>query len=282
MILLRNILVSLTMTTLIWGCQNAQTEAKEISEKKEAMIEFDDKHTFAEPNEAVITHLNWKAKVDFETKIITATAAYDIKTSEQAKQIILDTKDSLVVIAVRVDGSPAKFKIGEEDEFLGAPLTIEITNKTSRIEIDYKTNPKASAVQWLSPQQTANKEAPFLFTQSQAILARSWFPIQDGPGIRFTYNAEVTVPEGMIALMSAENPTKKNETGVYTFNMKQPVPAYLMALTIGDVDYKKLGAHTGIYAESSLMEKAAYEFAEMEDMLVAAEKLYGKIPMGSL
>ena len=270
------LILTITLLTGLTSCNTDKPVKQEKEEVKETMMKFEDKHTYAKPQEAVITHLDWKANVDFETKTITATAIYKIKTTESASKIIFDTKDSLAISAVRVDGKPAKFEIGATDEFLGAPLTVELTKAAKQVEIDYKTNPNAAAVQWLSPQQTANKTTPFLFTQSQAILARSWFPIQDGPGIRFTYEAEVTVPKGMIALMSAENPTEKNETGTYNFSMKQPVPAYLMALTIGDVDYRKLGAHTGIYAESSLMEKAAYEFAEMEDMLVAAEKLYGK------
>lgn len=268
-------LLALSVLTLN-ACKSESKKEESTEKAAEEMIQFDDKHTFAIPSEAVIKHLDWKANVDFESKVITATATYKIETSSNATKIVFDTKDSLEVSAVRVDGQDAEFSYGTYDEFLGTPLTVQITSDAKEVAIDYKTNPNASAVQWLSPQQTANKTAAFLFTQSQAILARSWFPIQDGPGIRFTYNAEVTVPAGMIALMSAENPTAKNENGVYNFAMKQPVPAYLMALTIGDVEYKKLGDHTGIYAESSLMEAAAYEFAEMEDMLVAAEKLYGK------
>lgn len=268
-------LLALSVLTLN-ACKSESKKEESTEKAAEEMIQFDDKHTFAIPSEAVIKHLDWKANVDFESKVIIATATYKIETSSNATKIVFDTKDSLDVSAVRVDGQDAEFSFGTYDEFLGTPLTVQISSTAKEVSIDYKTNPSASAVQWLSPQQTANKTAPFLFTQSQAILARSWFPIQDGPGIRFTYNAEVTVPAGMIALMSAENPTAKNENGVYNFAMKQPVPAYLMALTIGDVEYKKLGDHTGIYAESSLMEAAAYEFAEMEDMLVAAEKLYGK------
>ncbi len=258
------------------GCNTKQSEKKVESKKEETVVTFDDKHTYAEPSIAKITHLEWDADVDFDSKTISATATYDVEVSENATEIIFDTKDSLQVKSVMVDGQATNFKMGTPDKFLGTPLIVEISPTAKKVAIEYSTSPNASAVQWLSPQQTANKTAPFLFTQSQAILARSWFPIQDGPGIRFTYNAKVKVPAGMLALMSAENPTAKSDDGSYSFSMKQPVPAYLMALTIGDVEYKKLGDHTGIYAESSLMEKAAYEFAEMEDMLVAAEKLYGK------
>ena len=94
-------------------------------------------------------------------------------------------------------------------------------------------------MQWLTPQQTAGKAQPFLFTQGQAILSRTWFPCQDSPGIRFTYNAKVTVPKNLLAVMSAENPVAKNDSGLYSFKMPQPVPAYLVALSVGDIEFKK-------------------------------------------
>ena len=109
-------------------------------------------------------------------------------------------------------------------------MPIEITAGTKRVVIEYQTSPEAEALQWLVPAQTADKTSPFLFTQSQAILARSWLPIQDSPGVRFTYRAEVSVPQGLLALMSAANPTTTNNTGSYQLDMKQRIPAYLMVL----------------------------------------------------
>ena len=148
-------------------------------------------------------------------------------------------------------------------------------NLPIRSYVEYKTTQGAEALQWLEIQQTADKTHPFLFTQSQAILARTWIPIQDGPGMRFTYSAQVTVPQGMMALMSAENPTELAEDGVYRFKMKQAIPAYLMALAVGNIQFESIGDRTGVYAEPSVLKKAVYEFGEMDEMLVAAEKLYG-------
>ncbi len=268
---------AITASLLLFSCNNdSSTSTTETTEKEEMTPKYvNDPHSYAEPNEAIVKHLNWTAMVDFENKQILGTANWDIETSKKATKIVFDVY-GLTVNSVNVDGKEAAFTIGEFDEELGSPLSITIEAGAKMVSIDYKTGDQAKALQWLDPSQTAGKEIPFLFTQSQAILARTWIPCQDGPGVRYTYNAEVTVPKGMLALMSADNPQKKNETGVYSFKMEQPIPSYLMALSAGDIIFKAISERTGVYAEPSVLAKAVYEFEDLENMVQAAEGLYGK------
>jgi leukotriene-A4 hydrolase len=170
--------------------------------------------------------------------------------------------------------------MGKENKFMGQALNVKISPGTSKVNIYYNNSAAAAAVQWLSPQQTAGKKYPFMFTQSQAILARTWIPCQDSPGIRFTYTATVGVPGELLALMSAENPTEKNSKGVYTFRQEQAIPSYLMALAVGDVGFKSIDSRTGVYAEPVTLEQAAYELADMGKMTDAAERIYGPYKWG--
>lgn len=239
-----------------------------------------DVHSYAKPQEAIVKHLNLDIKVDFDQKKISGIAAYDIETFNNAKQIILDTKGLTIDKVTTADDQPLKYALGEEKKYLGKPLAIELNDDTKKILIHYSTSPDAAALQWLNPQQTADKKYPFMFTQSQAILARTWLPCQDGPGVRYTYEATVTVPKELMAAMSAGNPVEKNSTGVYHFKQEKPIPSYLMALTVGDFEFRSLGKNTGVYAEHSMIDKCAYEFADMQEMLEAAEKIYGKYQWG--
>ncbi len=259
----------LSLSLIFFGCSN---ESPKSSKKSQAILEMKratDFHSFSKPDEAIIDHLEWDAIVNFDSRSIEATATYSITSSKDAERIILDIRE-LNILNVQVDGRDASYEIGEERPFIGSPLSININPDSKEISINYSTQPGADAFLWVEG------ENPFLFTQSQAILARTWLPCQDSPGVRFTYNAMVKVPPNLMALMSAENPTTKNDQGYYEFKMDQPIPSYLMALAVGDVEFRSVGEHTGVYATPDLIDAAEYEFSEMEDLLVAAEALYGK------
>ncbi|WP_299458991.1 M1 family metallopeptidase [uncultured Microscilla sp.] len=260
---------------------NTQDTSRTTSITKNMELKSVDVHTFAKAKEAVMTDLALDIKVDFDNKIITGKAIITLDNKAKTDKLYLDTKElGIDKVTIGDDEKEAKFTLESTVEHLGNALVIDISPDTKKVTVYYQTNPQAEALQWLSPQQTAGKKHPFLFTQSQAILARSWVPCQDSPGIRFTYSAKVTVPKDLMALMSAENPTEKNAEGVYNFKMPQPIPAYLLALSVGDLAFGKIGERTGVYAEPSMLDKCTYEFANMEKMLEAAEGIYGKYEWG--
>ncbi len=240
-----------------------------------------DPHTFAEPEKAVVKHLDLDIKVNFDTKQITGKASWSLSNLAKTDHIIFDTKMmEIQKVTVGTDEKETKFSLGNEDAILGKPLSINIRDADTLVNIYYTTSKDAGALQWLEPQQTSGKKLPFLFTQSEPILARSWVPSQDGPGIRFTYDATVTVPKELLAVMSAENPQQKNADGIYHFKQTHPIPSYLLALAVGDIAFKKIDERTGVYAEPAMLEKSAWEFADMGKMVTAAEKIYGPYRWG--
>ena len=240
-----------------------------------------DPHTYAHPAEAVVKHLSLNLHVDMEKHILSGSAKIDFQRADGATQIVLDAHDlTIQKVTENNDTNSLAFKLGEDLKYLGQSLTIDLLPTTKSVTIHYSTSPNALALQWLTAEQTEGKTAPFLFTQSQAILARTWVPIQDSPGIRFTYDATVAVPKNLMAVMSAENPVAKNAEGVYHFKMSKPIPAYLLALAVGDFVFKALDNRSGVYAEPAAIEKAAWEFADMPKMITSAENLYGPYAWG--
>jgi aminopeptidase N len=211
--------------------------------------------------------------VNFETHTIAAVALYTIENLTGTDTIIFDTK-GLSISEVLVDGAPVSVTISPDKAYIGSALYVPIQKNSKEVMITYTTSPYAEALLWV------DGEKPFLFSQSQAILARTWVPCQDSPGVRITYNARVKVPQGLMALMSAENPQSISADGTYSFKMDQPIPSYLMALAVGDVQFRSVGDRTGVYAIPSLIDAAANEFSDMQAMVDAAEKLYGPYVWG--
>ncbi|OAQ37972.1 aminopeptidase [Pedobacter psychrophilus] len=264
---------------ILFACNQDKKKTSSVETVKP--IERKDPHSFSEPDNCVVTHLDLKLNVDFTTQLLKGEATWTINKIGKIDEVIFDAKGlNIEKVTLDEDTKNAFFALGDKDEFLGQPLSVQIQSDTKKIHIFYSTTKNAPALQWLNPQQTAGKKFPYLFTQSEAILARTWIPCQDSPSIRFTYNADITVPKELLALMSAENPQQKNETGVYHFEQKQAIPSYLMALAVGDISFKAIDKRTGVYAEPAVLVKAAYEFADMGKMVSAAEKIYGDYRWG--
>src|SRR5579871_6338616 len=232
-----------------------------------------DVHSASRPGEARVRHLDLDLDVRFDTRTLEGSVrlTFDRTTSNE---LILDTRD-LTIHSVE---NAAGFHLGPAHPALGAPLNIRLapgdgTPRQDWVRVHYSTAPGASGLQWLDPPQTAGKQHPFLYTQSQAIHARSWIPVQDTPSVRVTYTAKVKTPSGLRAVMGAEM------HGDY-FQMDQPIPSYLIALAAGDLAFRAMGPRSGVYAEPSVVERAAEEFSDTEAMISAIEEMYGPYRWG--
>ena len=251
-----------------------------------------DYHSFANVDQFRVTHVELDLRVDLEGKVISGIVALEFKRLDpRATQMILDTKDLMIndvsQKATDVLGATAKnqtiwvsrpFHMEKPDPILGSALVIELPPSRKPVEsirIDYETLATSSALQWLTKKQTACGHKGFLYTQSEPIGTRTWIPLQDTPQVRATYKAKIHTDSDVLAVMSAENDPKAKRNGEYSFVMPQAIPSYLIALAVGDLQFRETGPRTGVYAEKSMVKAAAKEFADTESMIEASEKLFG-------
>jgi aminopeptidase N len=246
-----------------------------------------DDHSYARPQEVRVRNVDLDLTADFQARQLKGTATLKLEPKANAKQVVLDIKDLGIEKVTDASGAPLKYAVGKADAMMGQSLTVELPQGAQTIVVHYHTQKGGTALQWLDPQQTAGKRKPFLFSQGEEINTRTWIPTQDSPAIRQTYSARITVPSDLVAVMSAKRLTPDGEAvpghpsqRTYRFEMDQPVAPYLIALAVGDIGFKEEGKRTGVYAEKAVLDKAAYEFADMEQMLDAAEKLYGPYKWG--
>ncbi|MEA3029143.1 MAG: leukotriene-A4 hydrolase [Sphingomonadales bacterium] len=246
--------------------------------------EAHDASSFARPEIARVTHVALDLDADFAARRMAGTATLDIQAAPGANEIVLDSKGLEIEAVADAAGTPLRWALGTGDEARGRPLTIAI-GAARRIAIRYRSGPDAVALQWLTPEQTAGKRHPYLLSQGEAILNRSWIPTQDSPGIRQTWEARITVPAPLTVVMSGERLTPAGEPAgpgrrAFRFRMTHPVAPYLIAIAAGDIAFRRLGRRTGVWTEPVMVEEAAAELADSEAMVEAAERLYGPYRWG--
>lgn len=245
-----------------------------------------DPNSFARPDLAFITHIHLRLNIDFNRKVLLGKAILDVEKKGATNEVILDNRGLNIFSIINTDnGSSLNYKIEDGTEY-GSKLIIQLPKYTDSIEgnntrykfeIHYETAPDATALQWLTPEQTAGGKHPYLFSQCEAIHARSMLPCQDTPSVKFTYSAEISVSQEMTVLMSAllDKVSHTETTKVYEFHQPIPVPSYLIAIAVGVLVSKKIGPRSTVWAEQEYLERSAYEFAETETMLQIAEEICG-------
>jgi len=238
-----------------------------------------DTHSYSRPAEVRTTHLDLVLNLDFEQKVATGHVVHHLQRLDRKAPFVVDTDDLAIRGVFDEAGEALGYRLANaDDQWLGRALTIDLGPDTRRVRIDYATDPTAEAMQWLSPEQTDGKEHPFLFTQGQAILTRSWIPLQDTPGVRVTWNARITAPDQLRTVMSADY---RKRTGATTrFSMSRPVPSYLIALGCGDLRARPVSGRCAVWAEPGVVNKATRELDDLERMVEACEELFGDYRWG--
>jgi len=239
-----------------------------------------DPYTYARPSEARVTHVHLDLALDFPGKAIAGTAVLDIDRQPAARQVVLDSKGLQILSVSDSAGLPLPFTLGAADPVKGAPLSIALPPGARKVVINYRAAADSESLQWLTPQQTAGKRHPYLFSQGQPILNRSWIPTQDSPGIRQSWSARVTAPEPLKVVMSGDRLTPDGipagpRRRAFHFRMDKPVAPYLIAIAAGDIAFRPLGPRSGVWTEQAVLDEAAAELADTEKMIAAAEALYG-------
>ena len=277
-------ILSILSIALAAACSGAQTERGNVTTSRDRAPQIvEDIHSFARPAEARVTHVALDLTADFTSRTLAGTATLTVERAAGATQIVLDTRDLEIDRVTDASGAELKFALGATDPILGRPLAVTLPAQ-GPIVVRYKTSPTAAALQWLTPSQTAGKKLPYLYSQGQAILTRTWIPTQDSPGIRQTYAARIVAPKDLRAVMSAEHLTpdgvSTGDAKAYEFRLTNPVPPYLIAIAIGELASRPIGPRTAVFTEPSVLDRAANEFADLETMVEKSEPLLGEYRWG--
>ena len=236
-----------------------------------------DPHSYADAEQPSVQLLTLDLQVDFENKALEGSAELQLDRAADGP-VDLDTRDLSIQAVEDAEGQPLQYTLHPSEGFMGARLTVQASGDA--IVIRYRTSPTASALQWLLPAQTDGGALPYMFTQCQAIHARSVTPCQDSPRVRQQMKVKLRVPKALTAVMAAADRGRREdgEWAEHNFFMPQRIPSYLLAFAVGDLASQDVGPRTRIWAEPGVLQAAAWEFGEVDAILGAAEALFGTYP----
>jgi leukotriene-A4 hydrolase len=231
-----------------------------------------DKSSYSNPNEVKVNHIHLDWIIDFDVKIIKGSCLQSCEVIiDSTETVNLDSR-SLSISSVLINKNPVNYKVDEETKALGSKISVTIPSElrskgtTFDLEFIYSQSTDASAVQWLDKEATAGGKYPYVFTQCQAIHARSLLPCQDAPGTKIPYTAKVTAPEWSTVLMSALS-EPSNEKGVFYFKQVIPVSTYLIALAAGNLASREISERSRVWSEPEVVDAALFEFSETEGII---------------
>jgi aminopeptidase N len=235
-----------------------------------------DPHSWCDSDQPRQRHLDLELTVDFAGRALNGTVRIDLDGAAGGP-LDLDGRDLTINSVTDQDGRDIPWQKAESEAVRGDRLRLDLPAGTTSVTLVYATAPGALALGWLEPQQTAGGQHPFMFSQCQPIHARTMVPCQDTPRHRVTYDARITVPAPLRAVMSAANAGEQQDGDrtTWSFAMPQAIPTYLLALAVGNLEGRDLSPRCRVYAEPETVEAAAWEFAETEDMIAKAEHLFG-------
>lgn len=235
--------------------------------------------TFSNPDEVITTHIHLDWKLDFESKTLSGSVKHSVRVVVGGTASADFDSSKLHITSAKIDGESVSVTVGDRHESLGSKVSVEIPSslrsKDSCFDItfEYSTDPEASAVQWLAKEATKGTQYPYVFTQCQAIHARSLLVCQDTPGVKSTYSANVSGPEWCTVLMSALADNTETRKGHSKWTQPVPMPSYLIALAGGNLASREISPRVRVWCEPEGVDAVAFEFSETEEFLSKAEDI---------
>lgn len=245
-----------------------------------------DPNTLSNYNNFRITHTSAALDILFEEQKLKGSVIHSLESisDSESDEIVLDSSH-VQIHSVKAGGKTVKWELLKRIEPYGSPLKIKLDRKALLkekidVEIDLETSPTlCTALQWMDKLQTSNKKHPYMFSQCQAIHARSIFPCQDTPDVKATFDFKISSPLPVIAsgIGAKDNPSSPSADGssqVYRFHQGVPIPSYLFAIASGDIATAKVGPRSSVATGPDELKDCKWELeADTEKFLQAGESL---------
>ncbi|PHH62455.1 hypothetical protein CDD81_7102 [Ophiocordyceps australis] len=227
-------------------------------------------------------HTTVSFRLDFDKKRLVGSVLLQLEsqTDKESNLVVLDSA-FVHVSSVLVNSKESEWELKPHSAPFGAPLHISVPHAVCKgelldVAIHVETTDKCSALQWLTPAQTSNKKHPYMFSQCQAINARSIFPCQDTPDVKSTYTFNLTsiLPVVASGVPVGDHDATPGTEKEYKFEQKVPIPSYLFAVASGDIAKASIGPRSVVVTGPNELADCKWELErDMEKFMEVAEGL---------
>ena len=207
-----------------------------------------------------VTHYDLTFDVDPAAQRIRATAVITARATQDLSAFNLDLA-GLTVESAQVEGRPAAVNRAGRELTLRPAAEVERhlhKGRTFRTVVHYSgspltlTDPDGSKEGWL---RTADGSVAL----GEPVGSMAWFPGNDHPSDKATYDLTATVPRGLTAVSNGELTSRKvsGATTTYHWHTAEPMASYLATLVVGRFDTKASTTPDGIKVFTAVDPKVA-------------------------
>ncbi|KAG5305557.1 LKHA4 hydrolase, partial [Acromyrmex insinuator] len=252
---------------------------------------------------ARVIHTHLELFVDFDETVLRGTAILFIKTKAGCDEIILDIyqlNEDKMDISEYSSNDKLKYVVKQTPRNIGVNeyVVIQIPQKyrgrftefkykycdepyqidyNYAILITYETRKDSPVLYWLRSDQTSDGTHPLLITNNKFTYARGIFPCQDSPSVRFTFTAEISVPNNFNTVIICGRTCRliinDGDRHIYMCFEMFPMPSYAMIIMVGSLEHLDLQHNVSLWAEKKYIEQSKSCFANFHHILTIAKEL---------
>ncbi|MYW64350.1 M1 family peptidase [Streptomyces sp. SID8379] len=189
------------------------------------------------------------------------------------------------IARIRVDGRAPHYTL-RGGKLRIRPAKVLPAGAAFTVEVHYAGNPKPVDSPWggLGWEELTDGA----LVASQPVGAPSWYPCNDRPADKASYQISVTAPSAYQVVIGGRLLTRTTRASTTTWLYEQPAPtsSYLVGLTVGKYQTALLGdpglsgvPQTGHFP-AHLLAQFSRDFARQPQMMELFEELFGPYPFG--
>ncbi|MHC3470034.1 M1 family metallopeptidase [Streptomyces sp. 7R007] len=228
-----------------------------------------------------VRHYGLTLRYDTGTRHLDGIAVLTARATQWLGRFDLDLK-GLTVRSVRVGHAPAGFH-RDGQELVVTPRRALRPGEPFRVTVTYDgtprqvTDPDGSADGWITTDDGA-------FVAGEPQGAMTWFPANNHPRDKASYDITITVPKGRTAVSNGLLLGQRTAHGHTTFHWRQsePMAAYLATATVGKFKVERYTTGDGIRVYNAVDPREASAAApvlkKLPSVLAWESKVFGPYP----